>query len=328
MKQRIKRVGFTLVELLVVITIIGILVSLLLPAVQAAREAARRLQCQNNLKQIGLALLNYEQTNGALPPGGLTIPNGIGFSWWIRILPFIEAGNVYDRFDQKYIYAGFLAYAANPNHDLLQRMQFSFMSCPSSSLPTFGLSGSTWADAYVQSATYAGIAGAAYDPVDSKRKNKSMTSPAINGVVSWNGALFENGCVRLADITDGTSNTIVVGEQSDWLAPTTSPASPGQPYMIGDCRSDCFHGFPMGPAGDDRTFNVTSVRHPLNTKDTTAFGVPYNCGPNTPIQSAHPGGAHVLCVDGSVQFAGESLSINVLHNLADRADGQVIQGAF
>ena len=96
------RRGFTLVELLVVIAIIGILVALLLPAVQAAREAARRTQCTNNLKQLGLAVHNYENTNKELPPGGLTPTGGsYGHSWWVRILPYIEQGNVYDKFDQR-----------------------------------------------------------------------------------------------------------------------------------------------------------------------------------------------------------------------------------
>ena len=86
--------GFTLVELLVVITIIGILIALLLPAVQAAREAARRAQCQNNLKQVGLALLNYEAAHGMLPAGGLRLSNTYGWSWWIRVLPHLESDSL------------------------------------------------------------------------------------------------------------------------------------------------------------------------------------------------------------------------------------------
>ena len=95
--------GFTLVELLVVITIIGILIALLLPAVQAAREAARRLQCANNLKQVGLGLLNYESNWGTLPPGGLKVPTemGWGYSWWVRIFAYIEQDNTDNRFDQQ-----------------------------------------------------------------------------------------------------------------------------------------------------------------------------------------------------------------------------------
>ena len=92
--------AFTLVELLVVITIIGILIALLLPAVQAAREAARRMQCANNLKQVGVALLNYEHACGTFPPGGLTLPSSCGHSWWVRILPYVEQENIFDQFEQ------------------------------------------------------------------------------------------------------------------------------------------------------------------------------------------------------------------------------------
>ena len=97
---QISKSGFTLVELLVVITIIGILIALLLPAVQAAREAARRAQCTNNVKQIGLAVLNYESLSGVFPPSGISMKSGnYGFSWIGRILPYTEQENIYDQLD-------------------------------------------------------------------------------------------------------------------------------------------------------------------------------------------------------------------------------------
>ena len=112
--------GFTLVELLVVITIIGILVALLLPAVQAAREAARRMQCGNNLKQIGLALLNYEQTCGTFPPGSLELPlPGYGISWLGRVLPYCEQQNIYQQLDllgTSHPWVGFVGPGANSHN--------------------------------------------------------------------------------------------------------------------------------------------------------------------------------------------------------------------
>ncbi|HTN75701.1 MAG TPA: DUF1559 domain-containing protein, partial [Pirellulaceae bacterium] len=126
--------AFTLVELLVVIAIIGVLVALLLPAVQAAREAARRMQCTNNLKQIGLAILNYENTHKSLPPGGLMQKSGFGHSWWVRILPYVEQNAVYEKFDQNAPDSGWLGFEMpKANRELLCTSYFPFMYCPSSS---------------------------------------------------------------------------------------------------------------------------------------------------------------------------------------------------
>ncbi len=310
--------GFTLVELLVVITIIGILISLLLPAVQAAREAARRLQCSNNLKQVGLALLNYENACGTFPPGGLTKSGGCGHSWWVRILPYVEQSNIYDKFDQLGAYTGWLGGGSgSKNITLLKEQQFSFMFCPSSTLPKVVLSNETQNYANIQSATYAGISGAT--------NHSTATTATVGdatGRLSSGGTLLIDRCVRISEIRDGTSNTMMIGEQSDWLSPISGSGGDGCPG--GDCRSDCWHGFAMGPCGDGRAFNLTCVYHRINEKSTAAYGVTGNCGPNTPIQSAHSGGAQTLFADGSVQFLGESLDIDTLYNLANRDDGKVV----
>jgi prepilin-type processing-associated H-X9-DG protein len=134
--------------------------------------------------------------------------------------------------------------------------------------------------------------------------------------------LIPNKGVTIAQISDGTSNTIVVGEQSDWLTP--APGGGDHAYFVGDCRSDCWHGFAMGPVGDNRIFNMTCVYHPINMKSPSGYGILGNCGPNTPIQSVHPGGAQVAMADGSVQFLSESLDVNVLYHLANRDDGNII----
>jgi prepilin-type N-terminal cleavage/methylation domain-containing protein len=307
--------GFTLVELLVVIVIIGILIALLLPAVQAAREAARRAQCQNNLKQIGLGLLNYEVTYGMYPPGGMvpwkTWDGRYGLSWWVRVLSYIEQDNVYNNYDQNK--GGWLGTMTGSNRALLADKQFAFMRCPSSTLPVFSLAlstSATYGNIKIQEATYAGIEGAT-----DHRTAATVTAQDVTGRASWGGVLIMGRGVRVAEVSDGTSNTLTVGEQSDWLTP---PA---------DCRSACGHGFPMGPtATDPRQFNLTCVLHHINDKSRDNTGVYGNCGPNTPIQSAHTNGAGVLLADGSVQFFPETLDIHVLYNLANRDDGNTISG--
>ena len=330
MKNR--KPAFTLVELLVVIAIIGILIALLLPAVQAAREAARRMQCTSSLKQVGLAMLNYESNFGVLPPGGLEVPEAVvyGTSWWVRILPYIEAGTISDRFD--FSQGGWLGYNTKAAA-LLRDVQFPFMYCPSSTLPRKVLNsevGQVGYDQNVQSATYTGISGAADGNASNVFSAKEVQAFTTGGWGSTGGILIEYRGIKMSEITDGTSNTIAIGEQSDYLSPRgkvpSTWTSSSSPCEFGDCRSDCGHGFPMGPAPsswstDGRTFNLTCVYHPINYKSATGYGIPDNCGPNSPIQSAHPGGANVAFADGSVQMLSETLDMQTLRCLATRNDG-------
>ena len=285
------RTAFTLVELLVVIAIIGILVSLLLPAVQAAREAARRMQCSNNLKQIGLGILNYENAHETLPPGGLALSTGYGHSWWIRILPHLEQANIFDQFDQTGEHGNSSGWVSDNwgggndhNRQLLYNIQIPFMRCPSSSLPKLMLTDTTH-NAFVMAPNYTGVSGA----TDHSSARDKSTSGGAAGRIAWGGALVEGEAVTIAQIRDGTTNTILVAEQSDWCRDAA-----GNQYY---CNSDCRHGFCMGPGNDgwERHFNLTCVIHRLNEKSWTGLGVQGNCGPNTPIQSAHPGGVMVVC---------------------------------
>jgi prepilin-type processing-associated H-X9-DG protein len=307
-----------LVELLVVIAIIGILIALLLPAVQAAREAARRLQCSNNLKQVGLGLLNYESAVGAFPLGIHLPTNGIaGHSWWVRILPYMEQQDLLASFQETGTITGWLGDSGNAfNRQLFTKKVIPFMVCPSSTLTVFGLDGHDGQDAFILSPDYTGIAGA-IDHASAKPKSDG----GVPGVISAGGILLDRAVVKMGEISDGTSKTIAVGEQSDWCVDTS-----GQKQ---DCRSDCWHGFTMGAySGQQRMFNLTVVRHRVGEKSYNAAGVPGNCGPNRPIQSAHPGGAHVLLADGSIQFLAEQIDVQVLYDLANRNDGHVQANSF
>jgi prepilin-type N-terminal cleavage/methylation domain-containing protein/prepilin-type processing-associated H-X9-DG protein len=338
-----KSPGFTLVELLVVITIIGILIALLLPAVQVAREAARRLQCSNNLKQLGLGLLNHEQAKGAFPQGTEYALNGnYGFSWSVLVLPYIEAGNIYDQLDKtgtKDTVAGCTGWVGSNTYNgaILARKLFAVLKCPSTPLPNTSAevpggttSGGVGATLSVQSPCYAGISGGGLPTTI-----YPLTVASQNGAGYWSTggvlrranrasakAVSKPG-VRAADIHDGLSNTMCVGEQSDWCIDTDG--------SVKDCRSDGGHGFCMGDGYGDwvrREFNLTCVIHPVGEKSYNIPGVVITTNyENRAIQSAHSGGAFVLMCDGSVHFLSNSVDINTLFNLANRDDGRQL-GAF
>jgi prepilin-type N-terminal cleavage/methylation domain-containing protein/prepilin-type processing-associated H-X9-DG protein len=321
------RTAFTLVELLVVITIIGILIALLLPAVQAAREAARRTQCSNSLKQLGLGLLNHENAKGAFPPGGDFSPaGGLGCSWMVRILPYCEQDNIYAKLDMagKNSSSGSIGYDNSVNIPLLTNVIFNFLKCPSSPVPN--TSTEFPADAIagageqtpLQDPSYTGISGGGFPPPTGEYKSTTKLSWGGGNYLSNGGELIRNVPVRAADIRDGLSNTMIVGEQSDWcIDPTTS--------AIKYCGSAGGLGFCIGPYRADtwnRDFNVTCVINAVGEQSYNAVGVA-GSGQNRPILSSHPGGAHVLMCDGSVTFLSKSVNIYTLYNLANRDDGHI-----
>ncbi|MBN2296144.1 MAG: DUF1559 domain-containing protein [Pirellulales bacterium] len=322
--------GFTLVELLVVIAIIGILIALLLPAVQAAREAARRLQCSNQLKQLGLALHNYHDAYNAFPIGTnypYQSPN-----WRVIAMLYTEQGALYDSLDTKtYGYMGGFMAGCHPTsvygygtgaNSILRGLVVPGWNCPSNpSSPTANV-GCNLEGGQVHD--YVGIAGAYPDPAG----RSNVCAAGLNygqGVYCENGMLFPNGRTCLRDITDGTSHTMIVGEQSGLVGSKDIRAS----YHGG------WSGFnrPVRPADQESGEHyygtgITTVRYPINSDNysvcISGSGCDQSWDANTVLNSRHPGGTHVMLVDGSVHFLLESIQMDTFRQLATKDDGLVV----
>ncbi|MCD4728468.1 MAG: DUF1559 domain-containing protein [Pirellulales bacterium] len=334
------RRAFTLVELLVVITIIGILIALLLPAVQAAREAARRLQCSNNLKQIGLGLHNYHDTENMFPMGSAAICYS---NWLVAILPYIEQNAKYDQLDFSVPWPTYVSYHPNSgNNDfVMNRYLPAVYWCPSSDLPKWVIDIQDPGNPPYEfgMACYVGIAGAvesATSPIDPSGESRCTVAGSL-GFACSNGVLGPNSHYGIRDIKDGTTNTFMIGEQSGWMIDAATGAEIDQ-------RSSTVFGAwmgcsPFGEPGDGLNHpqhplggcpdwnqdcswyrNITTLRYPINHK-TTAPGTEIN---NTVLNSNHPGGAQVLRCDGGVNFLYETMDFNVLKYLAIRSDGRVL----
>ncbi|MEA1951611.1 MAG: DUF1559 domain-containing protein [Planctomycetota bacterium] len=209
MRNSSKKQGFTLVELLVVIAIIGILIALLLPAVQAAREAARRMQCSNNEKQIGLGTLNYHDTHLCFPPG--TLGTGTSWSWSARILPFMECGTIHKQIDFNYNY--------NVVHTINNEAMKTFVQayiCPSAPEPyLIACCGGIPGDEDAAETNYSAVA-------THRDKTERFYARDPDGT----GIMFLNSKTKIRDVTDGTSMTFLVTEcdldQNDPYAPNST----------------------------------------------------------------------------------------------------------
>jgi prepilin-type N-terminal cleavage/methylation domain-containing protein/prepilin-type processing-associated H-X9-DG protein len=349
-----KRKGFTLVELLVVIAIIGVLVALLLPAVQAAREAARRMQCGNNLKQLCLGLQNYHDTYLLLPYGArnrtTTAGSGWGSSWLVATLPFCEQRPLYERLVATDIADTANTYNTQNMRTVAHNAKIKYMLCPSSPLPET----TTVSSQILVVPSYVGIAGGCSDqggspvvPANVVNEDRVQTTTAppstrtIEGI-GGSGMLTVNECQSFASCTDGTANTIIVGEIANWFYQGNSgptAVTRVNPEPTGNAGWIC--GTTLGSTtritnstGSITATNVcllNTIAHPIGTDNRQGTGAPDwlangvgTRGPNTPLLSAHPAGAMAGFLDGHVQLLTKQTPLYVLKRLAIRDDGGIL----
>ncbi len=313
--------GFTLIELLVVIAIIAILIALLLPAVQQAREAARRTQCKNNLKQIGLALHNYHDIFNTFPPGytargvlesdPVTAETGPGYAWSFAILPQIDQANMVNSIDTNLD-------ANDPaNLALAQETVLNGFLCPSDPAPSFfDVTDGNGTAIRMPSSNYVGIFG--------------YGSVTLNAGRST-GVFYRNSRTKFRDITDGTSNTFCVGERRakhdfvDGASPVNAnstwyAAIPGvtrSAGMMGIMASltEGPSSMILGHVGQTMTMAGTPIQMHSNPNQTNHI---------VHFSSQHPGGVQFLLCDGSVHFLSENTDYSIFRHLGEKNDGNVL----
>jgi prepilin-type N-terminal cleavage/methylation domain-containing protein len=321
-----RRAAFTLVELLVVIAIIGILVALLLPAVQSAREAARRMQCANNLTQLIIAVNNYQDAHGVYPPGtiekaGPIRSEAVGYhhSWIIQILPFIEQKNVYLHIDRN-------AGVYDTKNAAVRNLGIGTLMCPSSASFAAGYS------------AYAAVHNDQEAPIDQSNK----------------GVLFLNSRVSYEDVSDGTSQTLFLGEKHTlvgdlgWMSGTRATLrNTGTPlntliaYRKGQKLQIVRPTSPPGKAADEEAKNAEEVLElapQADSKTAEPGKEPADAQPGmssgefpkpNPLavggfSSEHQGGANFALGDGSLRYLSDSIDVTVYQRLGNRADGELL----
>ena len=325
---------------LVVIAIIGTLVGLLLPAVQAAREAARRSQCSNNLKQLALACQVFHDANKRLPPGmaddlspfgqGITgsaaVGGNRGSSWMAYILPGIEEQALYAQI-------AFKDYSPFKYNGVIAGKMIPPFRCPSSPLAIW--SPNTLGVGYPMRASYVGISGAADTAANDILPN--FVEPRIQnvvGIMSGGGSLCPMSKTKFSDVTDGTSKCLLISEQSNYVITADGSKNEwtsnqwgwmmGAVTLLNGTLSNSVVPNYSGGGG----FAITTIRYQPNTNGQWTNGG--NCGGegvcssanNIPLSSAHGGGVSAAMVDGSVTFLDDTIDLAVLAKLATKDDGK------
>jgi prepilin-type N-terminal cleavage/methylation domain-containing protein/prepilin-type processing-associated H-X9-DG protein len=321
------RSAFTLIELLVVLALLGLMVALLLPAIQKARESSRNAACRNHLKQIGVALNQYGAAHECYPKGveglydsALFPASMFGMSWWAEILPFLEQANIADQLDRKGANPGYVQWNSH-NGALANGFAPGFWYCPSSPVEKFVTAGSF----QIAAPSYAGISGATNDDgFPELRVSKCCRS---DGQISGGGLLIPNAEIRVRQITDGLSNTLLVGEQSNYCyTDAGQPRRTAAAFVNGWLTGTRALGVPPN-YGDwlSPSYNLATVRYSLNERRYDLPGIYENIGANNPLLSPHAGTVNLLYGDGSVRPASDSLDVRVLKSIATRDEGSIAE---
>lgn len=342
--------AFTLIELLVVIAIIAVLIALLLPAVQQAREAARRSQCKNNLKQLGLAIQNYHDSANMFPVnyngdvwGSASSSSTNSFSWIVHSLPYIDRAPLYKQFNFKTDTQGQdsgnfspvpLAAGSPITNRTVRATVINSLLCPSNPMPPVRVS--IWGNYNLGGTTDAGgtdyvgnlgfIWGGwrdcpANDPSQGINPATNMPQPGMpanhtlgSSFVPWvdgccvgsghiravNGVFAYQGAAKIADITDGTSNTVAIFEDMHWRG--------GNPFNNADHMNDAGWATPLAVS------NLANILNQNPQGDIRCHG----------LSSLHAGGAHVLMCDGTVRFVNKTLNNYTRYKIAVRNDAQTV----
>jgi prepilin-type N-terminal cleavage/methylation domain-containing protein/prepilin-type processing-associated H-X9-DG protein len=326
------RFGFTLIELLVALAIIGILIALLIPAVQAAREAARRLQCTNNLKQLGLAVAGYETVNGCLPPGSLpraSCCSNEDFSVFVRLLPWLEQQALYD-------FTNFSKTSYAPQNSTLASTAILALSCPSD----YGIATPQQDETGVLGwgTSYSAVTGPwEWDEFFLVPGSGDQLIPGQMQRIAQLGLIYPLSSVRLAGVTDGLSNTLLFGETDfttwytqwtagdgyDTLVGTTAPPNVNGPVLPG---WQSLSMYSLHPGGVNCTFGDGSVRFIKNSINSWPYNPDMLSSPSlgwTPIAYIPYGNSAIPI---QVPYILPGAQVGVWQALSTRSNGECISG--